>query len=268
MNESITPPPVPTEITATSLTSRLTNVFVAPGEVFTEVNASPINHANWWVPAFIFVLASWLAGALMFSNPAIEQQMADVQDEALQQQFQSAIDSGKMTQAEVDQMKARTAKYAGIGQMLGGFVGPVIMAVITPFWGGFVLWLGGLIFRRRLDYLKAVEVVGLSLMILAVGAIVKGLLCIATGNMFITVGPAFFIKNFNASNPLHTSLLTIDVFILWGLILRAVGLAKLSNISFAKAVAWVLGVWIALTGGMLALSLAAQKLFSSISGNQ
>lgn len=267
MNESITPPALSPEPTATSLTSRLTNVFVAPGEVFEEVSTRPTNHANWWVPALLFVVASWLSAALLFSNPTIQQQLADVQDKALQEHFQTYIDSGKMTQAQADQAKAQATKFAGIGQMVGGLITPAFQAALTPFWGGFVLWLGGLIFRQRFNYLKAVEVVGLTLAILAVGAIIRGLLCLATGNMFMSVGPSLFIKDFNASNPVHTSLLTIDIFVLWGLWLRGVGLAKLTSTSCAKALAWVFGVWITLTGGMLAIGLAAQKLFSSLSGN-
>jgi len=267
MTETITPPPLAPEPAATSLTSRLVNVFVAPGEVFAEIKSSPINHANWWVPALLLVGASWIAAALMFSQPAIKQQMAEMQEKAVQQQFQSQIDSGKMTQAQVDQLKAQAAKFAGIGQAIGGFVGPVFQAVMTPFWGGFVIWLGGLlVFRQRFPYMKAVEAVGLTLAVLTVGAIVKGLLCMATGNMFASVGPALLLKDFNASNPLHTTLLMVDVFTVWGLVLRGVGLAELAGTSFAKAAAWVLGVWIVLSGSMLGVSLGAQKLFSSLQG--
>jgi hypothetical protein len=268
MTDDITPPPQAPEPASSSLTSRLINVFVAPGEVFAEVKNGPINHANWWVPAVLFMVASWMAGALIFSQPAIKQQLADVQERALQQHFQPYVDSGKMTQAQADQAKAQATKFAGMGQMAGVFISPIFQAAITPFWGGFILWLGGLlIFRQRFAYLKAVEVVGLTLGVLAVGAIVRGLFCTATGNMFASAGPVMFVKDFKPSNPLHTTLLTVDIFVVWGVMLRAVGLAKLGDTSFIKAAAWVLGVWIALTGSMLALGIGAQKLAGSITGN-
>jgi len=268
MTETITPPPLAPEPAATSLTSRLTNVFVAPGEVFAEIKTIPVNHAHWWVPALLFAMASWVTAALMFSQPAIRQQLADMQGTAIQQKFQSQVDSGKMTQAQVDKIKDQAAQYAGIGQIVGGFVVPVVQAAITPFWGGFLLWVGGtLIFRQRFEFMKAVEVVGLTMVVLAIGAIVKGLLCVATGKMFVTPGPILFIGDYDPNSALHAGLLVLDVFVIWGLFLRAVGMAKLASISIAKAAAWVLGVWILITGSLLALSLAAQKLFSSMSGN-
>jgi hypothetical protein len=266
MTEQITPPPLATDQPATSLTARLVNVFVAPGEVFTELKHQPVNHANWWLPALLFIIASWLAVALMYSQPAIKQQIADTASHAMQKQFQPLIDSGKMTQAQADQQIARTEELLGTFGMVGGLVSPVFYAAVTPFWGGFLLWLGALIFGQRFGYMKAVEAVGLSMVILAVGAIVKGLLCTAAGNMFLSPGPAFLIKDFDAGNPLHTTLLAVDIFVVWSLMLRAVGLAKLAETSFTKAAAWVLGLWLLLTGGMLALSLGAQKLMQTIQG--
>lgn len=265
-NESV--PPIDVSSTRPSgLATRLTNVFIAPGEVFAEVKASPVRHSNWLIPALLFVLASWLAAALMFSNSSIKQQVADIQEEAIQKRFQPQIDAGKMTQAQVDQVKAQTTKFAGIGQIVGGFVGPLFQAAITPFWGGFVLWLGGIwIFKQRFEYLKGVEVVGLTLVVLAVGAIVKGLLCAAMGSLFVAPGPILLVKHYDATNPLHNILIALDVFMIWAVLLRAVGLAKLSDVSFAKAASWVVGVWVLLTGGMLALSWGAQKLANSVAG--
>lgn len=249
------------------MAARLTNVLVAPGEVFAEVKSSPIRHGNWLIPALILVLGSWLAAALMFSNASIKQQVANIQEQAIQERFQPQIDEGKMTQAQVDQMKTQVAKYSGIGHMVGGFVGPIFQAVITPFWGGFIVWLGGVwIFRQRFDYLKGVEVVGLTMVVLAIGAVVKGLLCAAMGSMFASPGPILLVKNHDPTNPLHNVLVTLDVFMIWGVLLRAVGLATLSNVSFAKAASWVVGVWVLLTGGMLGFSWGAQKLVSTLTG--
>jgi hypothetical protein len=250
-----------------SLGARLVNVFVSPGEVFTEVKASPICHANWWVPALLFLLASWCAAALMFSQPAIKQQMADMQDKAMQQQFQKQVDAGKMTQAQADQIKAQAGKFSGIGQIIGGVVSPLFMAGIIPFWGGFVLWAGGaLIFKRRFEFMKGVEVVGLAMIILAVGALIKGLLVTAMGNMFASPGPILLVKDYDPTNQFHNFLVTVDVFVIWSLALRGVGLAKLSDISLPKAMAWVFGVWILITGGMFALSWGIQKAVSMMTG--
>jgi len=250
-----------------SLVSRLMNVFVSPGETFAEVAAGPIRHVNWLIPALLLVVASWGAAALMFTSPAIKQQVVEIQDETLQKRFQPQIDSGKMTQTQVDQIKAQAAKFAGISQIVGGFVAPLFQAAITPFWGGFILWAGGCwVFKRPFNYLKGVETVGLTMAIMAVGVLIKGLLCAAMGTLFASPSPILLVKHYDPTNPLHNILITLDVFTLWALLLRVVGLSKLSQISIAKAGAWVIGMWLVLTGGMLGLGWAAQKLGSLISG--
>lgn len=258
-----TPPqPVPS-----TLVSRLTNIFVTPGEVFAEVKTRPVCHQNWVVPALIFLLASWCAVGLMFSQPAIKQQMADLQEQSLQKQFHKQVDAGKMTQAQVDQIKASAGKFAGIGQVVGFVVSPVLLAGITPFWGGFVIWAGAAwFFRRPMGYLKAVEIAGLAMMIEALGALVKGLLCAGLGSMLAAPGPILLVKHYDPASFFHAALLMLDVFLLWALAVRAIGLAKLSEGSRVKALVWIMGVWFVITGGTVTLSWSVQKAAVAMTG--
>ena len=252
--------------TPTSLGARLMNIIVAPGEVFAEVKASPVCHANWLVPALIFILVSWGMGALVMSQDAIKQQMAEIQDQAMQKQFQKQVDSGKMTQAQVDQIRNSMTKFTGFGQIIAVVVVPVVSAVKIPFVGGFILWLGGLlIFKSPFPYMKGVELVGLGLVVLTLGAVVKGLLAVGLGNVFATPGPALLVRPLDATNPWHGLLMAMDVFALWALLLKAAALAKLSDISFVKALAWVGGVAAVITGGLFAFAWAMQQLMATIS---
>jgi hypothetical protein len=250
----------------TSLASRLMNVFSAPGEVFAEVKSSPNCFQNWLVPALVFLLASWVGAAIMFSQDSVRHQMEEVQEAAMQKQFQKQIEAGKMTQAQVNQVKASAAQFGSIGQIIAAVIVPFFVAGLTPFWGGLIIWLGGFVFGRRLDYMKAVEAAGLPLMILAVGALVKGLLAAAMGNAFVSIGPALLVKNFDPTNMVHTSLIAIDVFAIWALALRAIGLAKLGDISMVKALVWVFGIWITFTGAWFCVGLLLQKAGAAMSG--
>ena len=188
--------------------------------------------------------------------------MEEIQDAAMQKQ----VDAGAMTQAQANQAKAMTSNFTGAAQILGAVISPLFVAGLTPFWGGFIIWLGGVVFGRRLDFMKAVEAAGLPLMIMAVGALVKGLLCAAMGSAFVSIGPALLVKNFDPTNTVHNSLLMIDVFAIWALVLRAVGLAKLTGVSLVKAVAWVFAVWIAIVGTCFGFGLAVQKFAAAMSG--
>jgi len=250
------PSPIPASPAApveTSLTSRLTNVFIAPGEVFAEVKTSPVRHSNWLVAGLIFILLSWCAAGVMLSQDSLQHQMTEAQEHAMQKQ----VDSGKMTQAQVD----TALKIGRIFYTVVIFVGPVLGAAIGPFLGGFILWAGGaLIFRKRFDYLKGVEAAGLTMVVAGLGALVKGLLCAAMGSMFVSVGAVLLVRPYDPTSLLHLFLLTFDIFAIWGLVLSGIALAKLSEVSFVKAFVWVSAVSVVVTGGFLTLGWAAQHL--------
>jgi len=258
------PPPMPTSpdtSVETSLVARLTNVFVAPGELFAEVKASPVRHSNWLVAGLIFILLSWCGNAVKFSQESIRHQIADIQEQAMQKSFQKQIDAGKMTQAQADQIKATAGKITGAVQIIGAVAGPVILAAIAPFLGGFILWaIGHLIFRKSFTYLKAVEASGLTLVVTGLGELVKSLLCAAMGTMFVSPGPILLLHHFDPTSFQHMFLLAFDVFAIWGTILSGIALAKLSEVSFVKAFIWVFGVTFAIVSGMLGISWALQHL--------
>src|ERR1039457_44708 len=94
-----TPTPTPTPATppmpppATSLGARLLNVFASPAEVFEEVRTAPSTVANWLVPTLLSALVGLVACLLIFSQPAIVQQLHEQQAKAIDQQ----VKAGKMT---------------------------------------------------------------------------------------------------------------------------------------------------------------------------
>jgi len=251
------------------LFSRLANIFVSPGEVFAAVKDAPVVHANWVAPAIAFVLVSWLVAGLMFSSENIQQEMREVQRVAMQKQFQKFIDQGKMTQAQVDQTIGQTEHFSGVFQTISGVVMPVMSAGVLPFWGGFVLWAGShLMMRRPFPFMKGVELAGLTLVIGALGALVKGLLCVAKGTMFTGVGAVLLLDPYDPTNQVHNSLALVEVFAVWALAVKSIGLARLCEGSFMKAAVWVFGVWLALTGGMLGIAWAVQRAVATMNGLQ
>ena len=51
----------------------------------------------------------------------------------------------------------------------------------------------------------------------------------------------------------------------WLLAVRAIGLARLSGVSFAKAAVWVFGIWAAYTGFFIGLGALVQAAVQQIS---
>lgn len=256
-NQTVPEPPAPL-----SLTGRLTGVLATPGEVFDSVKTAPPSTANWLVPALLLLGVSWLSAFLIFSQPAISRQLTDIQSQAIEKQI--AAKNRPPEQAAA--MRQAVEKLGGIGTKIGMVVVATLYALVTPFWWGLLLWgLGRLVFKASLGYMKAVEVAGLSAVVVALDAVVKTLLVVGMGNLFVGTSAALLCKGADPSTPMFQLFSALDVFTFWALAARAIGLARLTGVSTLKAAAWVFGLWAAFTGFMLGLSFAAQALGNALS---
>ncbi|HPC61091.1 MAG TPA: hypothetical protein PKX23_10555, partial [Verrucomicrobiota bacterium] len=139
---------------------------------------------------------------------------------------------------------------------------PAALAFAVPFLWGLVLWLMGRnVFKRDFPFMKAVEVVGLAAMIDVLETIVRTLLILVTGNLFASPSLVLLLRNYDPQNPVHNLLALTNVLVWWLLAVRAVGLARLAAVSFARAAAWVFGIWLLYSTSMVGLGFAMQALF-------
>jgi hypothetical protein len=226
---------------ATSLGTRLTNVFVAPGEVIDEVKASPPTPANWWVPTVIAIIAGVIYTMVVFSQPGVLQNMRDAQEKKMQEM----VAQGKMTQAQADQSSQITEKImtpTNTRAIIILFV--VIVNPVSLFLFAGVMWLiGRYVFHGNFEFMKTVEVTGLAAMISVVGAIVSMLLAVIYANPAMTPGPVLLVSHYDPNNKVHMLLSALNVMSLWYLGLLALGLARLSGATFWKAAMWLYGLW-------------------------
>jgi hypothetical protein len=247
-------PPPPTM----SLGGRLLNVFATPGDVFQEVKAAGVSTANWLVPALILIAVSWVATWLIFSQDSIKHQLSDITDQAIQKQVEKA----HMSEQQAEQARAVGEKWAGISAKVAAFLVPVFGGFVTPFFWGLILWLvGAKLFKGGFPYMKAVEVVGLVNMVSVLDVIVRTLLIVGLGNLYAAPGLVLLVKEFDPQNTVHGLLAIVNVMTFWVLAVRAMGLARLSGASFAKAAMWVFGIWAAYTGFFLGLGALMQAAF-------
>ena len=248
MEEAQPPPILETPgAPSTSLLSRLTNVFVAPGEVFDEIKSAKPTPTNWVVPLVIGILVSVIYTLVVFSQPGVVQRMQEVQEK----KFQQMVAAGKMTQQQADQTIATVQKFMSPGFLkIMGCVSSVVINAVLLFFTSLIFWaVGSRALQGNFHYLKAVEAVGVSTMINVVGTVVAMLLAVIYGNMSITPGPALLIRPFDAANKLHLMLSALNVFSLWYVGILSVGLARLTGASFLKAALWLYAIWAALTLG-------------------
>jgi hypothetical protein len=251
--QSKAPPP-----SAMSLGGRLLNVFATPGDVFQEVKTASVSTANWLVPALILLVISWTATWLIFSQEPIRHQLSEITDRAIQKQAERT----HMSEQQAEQARAMGEKWAGIGSKVAAALAPVFGGFVTPFFWGLIVWLvGAKALKGNFPYMKAVEVVGLANMITVLDVIVKTLLIVGLGNLYAAPSLTLLVKDFDPQNTAHALLSLVNAMTFWLLAVRALGLARLSGASFAKAALWVFGIWAAYTGFFIGLGALAQAAF-------
>jgi hypothetical protein len=129
-----------------------------------------------------------------------------------------------------------------------------LAAFIGTFWSALVLWLIGRVFLKvRFSYLKTLEVVGLTGILLVLGAIVTSLLIASSGNAAARPSLSLLAAKLSAG-PMRQVLDTLNIFHLWTTTVLAVGLSKLSGVSFKEAAFWVFGYWLFIRIALIILS--------------
>lgn len=242
----------------TPLVARLANVLAAPGELFEELRSRPVVHANWLVPALLFILSSWVAAALLISSDSIRQQLSQLATQAIEEQ----VRAGKIQPAQADAAREAAGKWAVFGAAIGMTAGPVFGAFISPFGWGLIIWLGVKVLKCATPFMKAVEFAGLANTVLVLEPIVRALLVLGLGNVLASPSLALLVRDFNPQNTVHGILSAFNLIILWAVAVKAIGLAKLASAQFAKAAVWAFGMWACYTGFFVGVGLVMRAIFA------
>jgi Yip1 domain len=213
---------------ATSLVAKLFDMLASPGEVFDEVLATPPRLANWLVPTVLVALAS----LILLRAASTERVPAAAASQTIE--AQAATSEAAAGQAEPGSLDWQ--RLSMLATLAGTFAG--------TFWSAFLLWLIGCAFlRTRFSYLKTLEVVALAGMIVALGAVVTALLIGASGNPDARPALSFFVRRLPSTSHARLFLDAFNFFHLWTATVLALGLSRLSGVSFKESAFWVFGYW-------------------------
>jgi hypothetical protein len=254
------PPPTPPP--GMSLGARLLNVFAIPGDVFAEIQAAPHAVANWLVPALIACVVGVVSVWIVLSQPAIQQELREKQDRALEQRLEKLVKAGKLTREQADQQRAAAERFMGPAVMIiSGAAGAVVYGFGRVFWWGLVLaLLGRWWLKVRVPFLKTVEVAGLAGMIGVLGAIVGLLLKVNFSNPASSPSLALAVGAFDPKNPFHLALAALDLFEVWQVWVLALGLARLAGVPFARAGFPLFAFWVIWSSFWVAVSAVLGRL--------
>jgi hypothetical protein len=225
----------------TSLTARLLNVFVAPGEVFAEIKDRAVDPANWLASTVISIIAGIIFTMVVFSQPAIIQGMKDTQEKALQER----VSSGKMTQQQADAATAASESFMAPTFLKSvGIIGVIFATFVWLFLVALFLWLvGRFAMGGQAGFMKMTEVSGMALMISALGAIVAMTLAVIYGNIAMTPSLILVVGHFDPHNRVHAVLAAVNVMNLWYAAVLSIGLGQTTGKGFCRASVWIFGLW-------------------------
>jgi len=247
-----------------SLAARLMNVFAVPGEVFEEVKAASHSAANWLVPVLIASVVGVASVIIVFSQPAIQQQIHEKQVAAMEKKFDKEVQAGRMTKEQSDKALETMERFLGPTMMkISGSISFVFYSFVRVFFWGLVLWLAGRwMLKAQFGYLKAVEVAGLAGMIGVLGTIVSLLLRVNFSNPAASPSLALTVGEFDEKNTLHMLLAMVNLFELWQVGVMGAGLARLARAPFLRATLPVLVIWTIISVALGTLSSLAVRLGS------
>ena len=225
-----------------SLGGRLLNIIAAPGDVFTDLNAAKPAVGNWLIPAILLTVAGIVLVMVMFSQPNITQQIREQQAKALDQQVQA----GKLTQAQADQAQAMMEKFTGPAVMkISGSIAVVVVSFVRILWWALALMLLAKWFLKTpIGYTRALEVAGLGMMVNVLGTLVALLIVANVDRLGAGPNLGLLVKDFNLENRGHLAMGACNPFYFWYVGVVSVGLARLANAPFVRAVVPVAVYWL------------------------
>ncbi len=235
----VEPPTTGAEPVKTSVFAKLMNIVASPGEVFDEIRTAPSSAANWLLPLVLMALFGIISSCVMFSQPTIQQQIREQQEKA----FDKQVAAGKMTRQQADDAAAMMEKFRGPALMMAfGSIAVTVGTLVHVLWWGFLLWLLARFgFHTPWGYGKMLELAGLPVVITALGAVVALLLGVIMGKMFAAVSLGLLVKDFDVTSKAHAALGAVNLFYLWQYSVMALGLARFTRGSTAKAFILVFG---------------------------
>lgn len=237
MTEITTP-----EIQTTSLSTRITNVFTSPAELFQEVAVNPVKRSSWLVPLILLIVFAFINITALYYNNAVRSQINEMQTTRMQE----LVQEGKMTQEQADKTIGFIENTSLTMFVAYGGVSAAFFIFVSFFIASLILWLvlkfG---FKFKGTFKKVLEVYGLAAFVGLLGTIVSILLIYAFDSLYASLGPALLmLDSIDPKNKLHVILLHLNLFTIWQTAIVGVGISKITNKTTGAGLSIAFGLWL------------------------
>ncbi|HAB53955.1 MAG: hypothetical protein A2315_03405 [Ignavibacteria bacterium RIFOXYB2_FULL_35_12] len=248
-----------------SHTDKMIGIITAPKETFVNIAKFPPKTKDWFLPVLVLCVVIALTQILVMTNPDIAYQAKQKQLEAIQKNFDEAVASGRMTQAQADEqignIEERMASGGAITyvfQTIGIFIFVFVFFFILC---GIYFLLSKFALKGNGVYASALVADGLVSYIAMIQIILAAILAFAFGRLMSDVSVAS-LTGTDKSTIIGWLLAKIDPFSIWAYSVLGIGLAKMfKSQSMGKYIIMVFGLW--LVGGLLVWFIAKAVPFLS-----
>jgi hypothetical protein len=223
----------------------ISGMFTEPGNTFEAITKFPKRNF-WLLPVLILVVTSIISSLLFFSDTELVGKMMDKQKQQLRERMQESVKNGKMSQEQANDAIEKAEKFMdpkGLFFKITGIAGAVVSPFLILFVLSVVYMLILKMFKANFEFMNILNVVGLSLIISAIGSIITIVLSIMLGDLN-SVGLSLILKADTVGETLHSLFMKLDVFSIWFYVLVSIGLVKIGKIKPAISYLVVFGIWV------------------------
>lgn len=220
---------------------RLTGVLFDPKPAFADIAARPV---RWWVPLLLLSVLT-VGFVLLFSQRVGWERF-------FRQQFAQNPQTREMPAEQREQI---IRQQAAVTKWVVPIITPIQFGVLTLVVAGAFLFVFNILAGSQLSFRQVFAVTSYSLLPFSIATV------LAMGMMFVQAPEEFDLQNPVFSNPgvffdpvespvLFALTKSIDVFVLWVLVLLATGFSAAGRrLPWGKALTWVVITWVVFVVG-------------------
>jgi hypothetical protein len=216
-----------------SKTEAMAGVFSAPGETYETI--SNTTRKNYWIiPVLICVLAGVISTFLFMQDAELVSKTMDKQKAKMQESFDKNVKEGKMTQEEADKTMEKINPQGTFFKLIG-FAGSAIGPFLILFLLSIVYLIILKLMKTEFDFTNILNVVGLAMLIYAVGNLIGVVISILKGNL-TGISPGLLFSEGSMSDKIYSLLTKLELFSFWFYIVIGIGLSKIAKIETVKGI--------------------------------
>ncbi|HPI72141.1 MAG TPA: YIP1 family protein [bacterium] len=212
--------PVVSPQSPSGLWARIINVFMNPQKTFQAVKVKP----DWLVPALIFAVVMGLFGYIQITDPGLVQAAKTLTMEKLE---------GKnLTTEQIDAALAMGDKFRAFTPVQTVLF-PLLMFVAL----GAAVWLfvSNTLLGAKARYVQMVSITAYTLLITALGTLIKLPVMLSTSNLFVHFSLATFMPDSSRETFLYKFLMSAtDLFSIWAMAVLSIGIAVVCDLKIKK----------------------------------